>query len=165
MESLRGLSIDCVASDAPPLSSDPIPHRTSLRPPMFLLAQSVVVLLIFASTQVRLQSVRWWWSPTVVAVLGITPEQSAAIERSYENSLPAQRHASEEVIDTTGRIVDLIRAQVYDEQLLHMTEKLVNAYSSQDEVQQKMREGAAHALTREQRQKLIRLIAQKLVLE
>jgi Spy/CpxP family protein refolding chaperone len=165
MEIGRGLPIDIVASDAPLVPSGPTSNRTSLRSLTFLLAQTVVVLVIFASTQVHLQSVRWWWSPTVVAVLRITPEQSAAIERAYEDSLPAQRHASEDVIDTTGRVVDLIRAAVYDDQLLHMTEKLVNAYSSQDEVQQKMRERAAHALTLEQRQKLIRLIAQKRVLE
>src|SRR4029077_9604536 len=90
-----------------------------------LLAHGFLLLLLLAATQVHLRSVRWWWSPTVVAAIGIPPEQSAAIEGVYEDSLPAQQHASEDVIDATARVADLIRAQVFDDELLRLTEKLL----------------------------------------
>ena len=129
------------------------------------LAQGLLLLLILAGTQEHLQSIRWWWSPTVVAALGITSEQAAAIERAYEDSLPAQRHASEEVIDATARVADLIRAQVYDDQLLHLTERLAQAHSTQSELHRKLLERAARALTPEQRRMLGRLDARKRVVD
>jgi hypothetical protein len=146
----------------------PVPRLLRLqgRPrPIALLAHGFVLLLILAGTQVHLQSVRWWWSPAVVSALHITPAQAAAIEREYENNLPAQRHASEEVAGTTGRVVDLIRAREYDDELLHTTEKLVRAYQMQGELQQKMLARAARALTPDQRQQLSRLVPEKRVLK
>ena len=81
-------------------------------------------------------------------------------------SLPApERHASEEVIDATAHVADLIRADIYDGELLHQTERLVHAHATQDELRLRMLDRAARALTPEQRRKLSHMVAEQHALE
>jgi hypothetical protein len=137
---------------------------TRSRPTSFL-SHGLLMILILAGAQVRLQPVRWWRSSTVVAALGITPEQATAIERAYEDSLPAQQHSSEEVIDATAPVAEQVRAQLFDEQLLRLTERLARAGSTQSELHWKLLERAAGALTPEQRRKLARVAAEDRAME
>ena len=121
--------------------------------------------MIVAFTQAHLVSARWWSSPTVVSALGITPDQSVTIERLSEDRLPARRNAGEEVIGLTARVAELIRADVYDDQLLHVTEQLLKARSVQWELHRQMLERTARALSPQQRKTLTRLVAERRVME
>ena len=140
---------------APPTDHPLNPARRGI----FILARGFVLAVVVAGTQVHLASARWWWSPTVVSALGITPEQSVAIERLSEDNLPARVHAGEEVIDLTARVGTLIRSDVYDDELLRLTEQLLKAYSVQWELHRQMLAPTTRALSPQQREKLTRLIA------
>jgi len=90
---------------------------------------------------------------------------SIAIERLYEDSLPAQRHAGEEVVALTARVDTLIRFGLYNDELLHLTGELVKARSVQCELRRQMLERTARPLSPQQREKLTRFIAEKRVMD
>jgi len=128
-----------------------------------LAVRAFVIFLVLAYTQAMLESDRWWSSPSIVSALGISSEQSATIEQLYEQSLEARRHASEEVMELTGQITELILARVFDEQLLHLTEKLTKARYDQGELSRRMFDLAAQTLTPEQREMATHLSASKMM--
>jgi hypothetical protein len=122
--------------------------------------RGLVFILVLAITEARLECLNWWWSPSVVSALRLTATQSMAIERLYQDSLPAQQHASEEVFGLTGQIAHRIDAGDYDDESLHLTERLAKAQSTECEVRRHMLELAAHALSLEQRERLSRLLGE-----
>jgi Spy/CpxP family protein refolding chaperone len=126
--------------------------------------RGLVFVLVLAGTEARLECVRWWSSPTVVSALGLTAEQTVAIERLYQDSLPARRHASEELCGLTGQIASRIEAGEYDDESLHLTERLAKAQSAQRDARRQMLELAARALSPEQRETLSRLVGEKRVM-
>lgn len=134
----------------------------SLRRRLDVLTRGVVLVTIVAATEARLEPVRWWSSPRVVSAIGITPQQAVAIERLYEDSLPAWRNAGEDVVNLTERVARLVRAGKYhDEPLLHLTSELVQARSIQCELHRQMLERTTRPLWPEQRTRLARFMAQK----
>ena len=138
----------------------------SLRSRVAVLTRGVVLVTIVASTQARLEPVRWWSSPRVVSAIGLTPQQAIAIKWLYEDSLPAWRHASEDIVNLTGRIARLRRFGEYDEdELLHLTGALVKARSVQCELYRQMLERTAGPLSPRQRASLARFIDGKGAME
>lgn len=133
---------------------------------MAIFLRGVVVVTVIAGSQAHLEPLRWWSSPKVVSAIGITPQQAIAIERLYEDSLPAWRHAGEDVVNLTGRVARLVRAGKYhDDALLRLTSELVRARSVQYELHRHMLERTALPLWPEQRARLVRIMAEKRVLE
>jgi hypothetical protein len=120
--------------------------------------RALVFVLVLAGTEARLGCLNWWWSPSVVSALRLTATQSMAIERLYQDSLPAQQHASEEVFGLTGQIAHRIDAGDYVDESLHLTERLAKAQSTEREVRRHMLELADRALSPEQRERLSRLV-------
>jgi hypothetical protein len=131
---------------------------------MSTFVRGVLIVLVLVGTEARLESVRWWCSPTVVSALRLTAEQSAAIDRLYQDSLPARRHGSEEVFGLTGQIAKRIEAGDYDDDTLRLTERLAKAQSAQRQVRRQMLELAAGALSPQQRETLSRLVGEKYVM-
>jgi len=88
-----------------------------------------------------------------------------AIERLYEDSLPARRHAGEEAVALTARVETLIRFGLYDDELSHLTGEPVKARSVQWELRRQMLERTARPLSPQQRETLTGFIAEKRVME
>ena len=132
---------------------------------IFIFTRGVVLVTIIAGTQVPLESVRWWLSPAFVSAIGITPQQSRAIEQLYEDGLPAQRQAGEDVVALTARVARLVRFGAYDDELLHLTGELVKARSTQCELRRQMLRRSDRPLSPPQRQRLARFIAERRVME
>lgn len=144
------------------MASLAVVSRNSRRRRLAIFWRGVVVVTIVAGSQVRLEPVRWWSSPRVVSAIGITPQQAVAIERLYEDSLPAWRNAGEDVVDLTERVARLVRAGRYDDEgLLHLTGALVQARSVQYQLHRQMLERTARPLWPEQRATLARFMAEQ----
>jgi Spy/CpxP family protein refolding chaperone len=122
-----------------------------------LFVHAVLILLVLGHTEATLESDRWWSSPSIVSALGVTPQQLATIERMYEDSLTVTRYASEEATQLTEQITELIVSRVYDERLLHLTEKLEDVRRDQCELRRRMFDSVAQALTPEQREMMAAL--------
>ena len=101
----------------------------------------------------------------VESAIGITSQQSTAIEQLYEDSLPAQRHAGENVVELTAQVATRVRLGEYDDELLRLTAELVKARWIQCELRRQMLERASGPLSPQQRTKLARFIAEKGVME
>jgi hypothetical protein len=124
-------------------------------------ARGLVFVLVLTGTEAHLDCLNWWWSPSVVSALRLTAEQSATIEREYQESLPARRRACEEVFSLTREIANRIDAGDYDDDLLHLTERLAKAESTEGEVRRRMLERANRALSPEQRVSLSQLLERR----
>ena len=123
--------------------------------------RGLVFALVFFGTEVRLDCLNWWWSPSVVSRLRLTVQQSAAIERDYQESLPARRRVSEEVFGLTRQIATRIEAGEYDDDSLVLTAKLARPESMERDIRRQMLERADCAPSPEQRQTLSRLAGEK----
>jgi hypothetical protein len=104
--------------------------------------------------------VRCWRSPRIVSALTITQNQSAALERLYVEGLPTQQHASEDVTFLTEEIVKRLDDGLYDDEQLHLTERLAGALVKQCELRHDALELAVQVLTAPQRGQLARLLAE-----
>ena len=125
----------------------------------------LVCAVVVIGTQTRLESGRWWWSPATVSALGLTQEQSVELEGLYQQSLPTWEHAGEDVVGLTDNIETRISDELYDDALLHLTEKLAEVRHKQDKLRRAGIELAVHVLTPPQRDKLTRLIVEKRIIE
>ena len=137
------------------------PALIRIRARISTLVRGLLFTVVLVGTEARLESVRWWCSPTVVSALRLTAEQSAAIDRLYQDSLLAQRHGSEDVFGLTGQIAKRMEAGDYDDDTLRLTERLAKAQSAQREVRRQMLELAVGALSPQQRETLSRLVGEK----
>jgi hypothetical protein len=124
-----------------------------------------VCAVVVIAAEAGLEPVRWWWSPPIALALAITPRQSAALDRLYEESLLPGQHASEAIMGLTDEIAKRLRDGLYDEELLHDTERLVGARLKQCELRRHALKRAVQVLTPNQRVKLTRLIAEKRIVE
>jgi hypothetical protein len=136
-----------------------------LRRPVARFTRVLVWTLIVVGTQVRLESVRWWWSPPIVSALAMTEQQSTAIERLYQESLPMRQHASEDETGLTDDIVKRLDDGLYDDELLHITERLAGAWVKQRDVRRQTFNRAVQVLTPRQRDKLTYEIAERQIVE
>ena len=59
--------------------------------------RTLILALLVVCAEARLDPVRWWWSPGDAALVGLTPQQAMAVERLYQEDLPARNRASQEV--------------------------------------------------------------------
>lgn len=95
----------------------------------------------------------------------MTQQQSAAIEHVYEESLPAQQRAGEDVIGLSEDIATRLGDGLYDNEQLRLTEKLARTLTKQRELRRRAFERAVQFLTPAQRDKLTRLIADRRLIE
>jgi Spy/CpxP family protein refolding chaperone len=116
-------------------------------------------LALVAAAQTRLDSARWWCSPTVVSALTITQEQATTIERLYNDSLPVQRQTSERIMGLTVRVSDLIHRGIFDNELLQATAELAGVHAEEADIRRRMLQNSERVLTQEQRAHLARLLA------
>ena len=120
---------------------------------------------VLVSAPARLEPARWWWSPSIVSALAVTPEQSRAIERLYEDGLPARRSATEDVIGLTEKVARHLRDWAYDDELLKLTGQLVTARRDECDLRRRLLVLSAGPLSHGQREKLMQLIRDRQVAE
>jgi hypothetical protein len=134
--------------------------RSKLRRVRARRAAGVLVTIILAvAVQPAVKTDRWWMVPHIVAALHITPEQTEAIERSYERNVPEGCRVSLEVVRVTQQIDEAIANGVYDDSVLRLTEQLANARFRQNSLRRRMLTEAVGALQQQQHAQLSRLIA------
>ena len=121
------------------------------------------VLIVIA--QVRLEPSRWWRSPPIIGALQMTPEQSRAAQRVYEESQEARTRTAQEVMELTAHIIQLLRAGQYEGELLQLTERLARAQTSQCEMRRQLFVHTADALTPAQRRRLRDLVGEERLAE
>lgn len=121
------------------------------------------ILLILAEAQ--LAPVRWWQSPRVVRALGLTSIQSDALDRVYQQSVPAGQTASLQVMQLTERIVEALRDRRYDDELLRTTAALVRARDEECELRRRALGRAVAALQPGQQRELSRLLAAREIID
>jgi hypothetical protein len=119
--------------------------------------------LILAEAQ--LAPVRWWQSPRVVRALGLTSIQSDALDRVYQQSVPAGQTASLQVMQLTERIVEALRDRRYDDELLRTTAALVRARDEECELRRRALGRAVAALQPGQQRELSRLLAAREIID
>jgi len=101
----------------------------------------------------------------VVSALGVTPQQSTAIEPVYRTRLHAARRASAATIGTTEQVAARFRDGAYDDELLDVTSQLVSARREQCERRREMLTLSAAALSPDQREALLRMIQARRIME
>jgi hypothetical protein len=115
------------------------------------------VLLILG--QEHLVPVRWWRSSQVVAELGLTARQSDALDRAYQQLIPAGETASLNVMRLTELIAEAIRDGKYDDELLRASAALVRARDEECELRRQLFARGVAALQPGQQRRLSRLLA------
>jgi hypothetical protein len=136
---------------------------------MYLAARLFLFLVFVIPAQPHLESARWWWSPPIVALLGMTPEQSIAVEMVYEDGLPARMRASERSAALEDQIRDVDRWASSDDEFYSvtadLTRKLGEARTIECDLRRQTLNSTNRALTPDQRQRLAGLIRRKRVME
>jgi hypothetical protein len=122
-------------------------------------------LVVVVCDQARLEPDRWWRSSRDVALLGLTPEQSMAVERVYEDGLIARNRAGEEVIYLDEQLKYLRQWNGSDEELRRLTRELANARAAECELFRQMLQRISEPLSARQREELARLVRQQRVME
>jgi LTXXQ motif family protein len=130
---------------------------TRLRTRIVIFVRVLVCIAVVVATRVQAESVRWWWSPAIAAALALTPDQTLALERVYEESLSSRQVASEDVIGLTADIERRLRAERYDDELLHATERLAERRLEECDLRHHTFELAMQVLTPHQQDQLARL--------
>ena len=115
--------------------------------------------------QARLEPDRWWWSPRVVAFLGVTPEQSMAVERLYEQGATTRNRAAEEVNYLDEELKYSKQWNGSDDELRRLTEELARARAAECELRRQMLERIIEPLSARQREQLTGLVRQNRVME
>ena len=105
----------------------PAPRRRRQLVTARRLTHRLVIALLVIGGQAPLDSVRWWRSPRVTSALGLTAEQSLAIDHIYQQTLPLRTLTSIEIIELTGRISQRIRDGIFDDDSLRLSERLMTA--------------------------------------
>ena len=149
--------VPCAAPTAAPLNF--------LRRRIAKITHLLVWALIVVGTQVRLESVRWWWSPRIVSALAMTRQQSTTIERLYVESLPMRQQASQEEMAFAEDVAERLRDGPYDDELLRSTERMAGAWVQQRNVRLQTFNRAVLVLTPNQRDELTHVIAEKRIVE
>lgn len=128
-------------------------RRTALRCLLVLAALTVML-------QARVESTRWWWTPDAVAALRLTPDQSRALDRLYEGTLPERRRLAERIVALADRVQQLNDSDAADTDLMPATERLVHAQEQRCELRVGFVAGAERILSPAQRRTFHRLLAQ-----
>jgi hypothetical protein len=135
----------------------------------YLAARIFLLLVLVIPAQSHLESARWWWSPTIVAALGMTPEQSMAVEMLCEDGLPARMRAREQFAVLEEQIRDVDRWAKSDDEFYSvtadLTRKLADVRTIECDLRRKMLDSTSQVLAPEQRQRLAGLIRQRRVME
>jgi hypothetical protein len=119
----------------------------------------ILCFALVAAAEARLDCARWWCSPSIIAALMLTQEQSAAIEQLYQDSLPTRRQTSEQVMRLTVHASDLIYQRVFDDELLQTTSELVRVRAEEADIRRRALEHTERVLTQGQRLHLAQLLA------
>jgi hypothetical protein len=131
-------------------------RRTALRSVLILAALTVML-------EARVESTRWWWSPTVIAALGLSPAQSSALDRAYERSIPVRQRLAERIVALTDRVEQLNDRDAADEELMPVTEQLAHAQCERGALRSSLIDSVDAILSPAQRTIFRRLLARKLV--
>src|SRR5512147_3191781 len=92
------------------------------------LSTSLLVLVaITVMLQARVESTRWWSSPSVVRMLRLSPAQCAELDRIYEGTLPARLRLAEQITALADRVQQLNDSDASDEEVMPATEQLTHA--------------------------------------
>jgi Spy/CpxP family protein refolding chaperone len=128
-------------------------------------ARIFLFLVIVIAAQPHLEPARWWWSPTIAPLLGLTPEQSTRIERLYQDGLPRQMRTVQEIAYLVEQITELNGSDTSHDEVIALAKQLAQARSVECQIRSRMLDLTGRALRPGQREKLARLIRQKRVME
>jgi hypothetical protein len=115
----------------------------------------LILVWISAGNEKTLSTERWWLSIDMASTVGITAQQSDALDGLYETSLSARARTTEHVVELTEELVQLARDG--DEQRLPAVMKeLAKARFEERDLQRRLVNGTIQLLTPLQRELLNR---------
>ena len=116
----------------------------------------LLVAVLLVGRPARLESVRWWRSPAITSMLGLTAEQARTIDRVYEQRLSGRRLCIERLVEASNRVDRFVQDGMYEE-TLRGTEDLLKAGADERAVTRRLNDEIVALLTPEQRRLLAQL--------
>jgi LTXXQ motif family protein len=108
---------------------------------------------LVAHTQ-RLESVRWWRSPTVAESLGLTSEQARVIEEIERHRRSEQRECTERFVAASDQMDQFMDNEIYTVQTLRQTEELIKAGADESALTRELNAQVLALLSPDQRRTL-----------
>ena len=128
-------------------------------------SRALILAVLVVCAQARLEPVRWWWSPRDATLVGLTPQQAMAVERLYQEDLPARNRASQEVTYLEEELKYSRQWDASDDELIRLTEELANARLVDCELRLQMLQRMSELLSARQREQLTGLVSQNRFME
>jgi hypothetical protein len=128
-------------------------------------ARALILALLVVCAQARLEPVRWWWSPSDAALVGLTPQQAMAVERLYQEDLSARNRASQEVTYLEEELKYSRQWDAADDERQRLTEELAKARVVDCGLRRRMLQRMSDLLSARQREQLTGLVSQNRFME
>ena len=126
---------------------------------------ALIVAVLVVCAQTRLEPVRWWRSPRDAELVGLTPQQAMAIERLYQNDLPARNRASQEMTYLEGELTYSRQWDTANNRVRSLTEQLGRARLVDCLLRDHLLQRIDQLLSPRQREQLTGLVSQNRFME